>query len=85
MTSDDRIDADESVAAIKPDGSLTQTARDVLGVCDPPATQEDIARALVRHFSQVQPMVRDLVSLGLLEDVDGRLALTELALEKLSD
>ncbi len=83
MTSDDRIDADESVAEIKPDGSLTQTARDILRVCEPPATEEDISRALVRHFSQVQPMVRDLVNLGLLEDVEGRLALTELAREKL--
>lgn len=81
---DARIDADESVAAIKPDGALTQTAKDVLKVCDPPATEEDISRALVRHFSQVEPMVRDLVNLGLLEEVEGRLALTGLALEKLS-
>ncbi len=82
MTSD-MYDADESVAAIKPDGSLTQTAKDVLRACDPPATEEDIARALVRHFSQVQPMVRDLIHLGLLEDVRGRLGLTTLAREKL--
>jgi len=87
MTSEDnlheRIDADESVAAIKPDGGLTQTAKDILRVCDPPATEEDISRALVRHFSQVVPMVRDMVNLGLLVDVEGRLALTDLAREKL--
>lgn len=83
MTSD-MYDADESVAAIKPDGSLTQTAKDILRVCEPPATEEDISRALVRHFSQVQPMVRDLVNLGLLEEVQGRLSLTGLAQEKLS-
>jgi Mn-dependent DtxR family transcriptional regulator len=81
----DMIDADESMAAIKPDGSLTQTARDVLRVCDPPATEEDIARALVRHFSQVQPMVRELISLGLLEDVSGRLVLTDFGQEKVLD
>jgi len=80
----DMYDADESMAAIKPDGSLTQTARDVLAVCDPPATEEDISRALVRHFSQVQPMVRELINLDLLKDVEGRLALTERALEKLA-
>lgn len=80
---DVRIDADESIAAIKPDGALTQTAKDILRVCDPPATEEDISRALVRHFSQVEPMVRDMVNLGLLVDVDGRLALTELAQAKL--
>ncbi|MEA4854984.1 MAG: hypothetical protein AAGU21_14660 [Solidesulfovibrio sp.] len=80
---DQRIDADESIAAIKPDGSLTQTARDILRACDPPATEEDISRALVRHFSQVEPMVRDLVHLGLLKEVEGRLSLTELAVEKL--
>ncbi len=84
MTSDARIDADESIAAIKPDGALTQTAKDILRACDPPATEEDISRALVRHFSQVQPMVRDMVNLGLLEAVEGRLVPTELALEKLS-
>ena len=79
----DMYDADESMAAIKPDGSLTQTAKDVLVVCDPPATEEDISRALVRHFSQVQPMVRELINLDLLKDVGGRLALTDRALEKL--
>uniref|UniRef100_I2Q3X4 Uncharacterized protein n=1 Tax=Desulfovibrio sp. U5L TaxID=596152 RepID=I2Q3X4_9BACT len=83
MTSD-MYDADESVAAIKPDGSLTQTAKDILRICEPPATEEDIARGLVRHFSQVQPMVRDMLHLGLLEDAEGRLALTTLAREKLS-
>lgn len=81
----DMYDADESMAAIKPDGSLTQAARDVLRACDPPATEEDISRALVRHFSQVQPMVRDLINLGLLQDENGRLALTEHAEAKLLD
>ena len=33
----DLFDADESLAAVKPDGSLTQTAKDVLRACDPPA------------------------------------------------
>jgi len=80
----DMYDADESMAAIKPDGALTQTARDVLRVCDPPATEEDISRALVRHFSQVQPMIRELVSQDLLKDVSGRLTLTDRAREKLS-
>ena len=84
MTPEDRIDADESIAAIKPDGSLTQTAKDILRACEPPATDEHISRVLVRHFSQVEPMVRDLVHLGLLEESEGRLALTELAREKLS-
>lgn len=83
MTSD-MYDADESVAAIKPDGTLTQTAKDILRVCDQPATEEDIARAIVRHFSQVVPMVRDMVNLGLLNNVEGRLAVTELAKEKLA-
>jgi len=78
------FNADESTPGIKEDGSLTQTARDILRACDPPATQEDIARAIVRHFSQVGPLVRDMIALGLLEDVDGRLALTEFAREKLS-
>jgi Mn-dependent DtxR family transcriptional regulator len=44
---------------------------------------EDISRALVRHFSQVLPMVRDLVNLGLLEDQNGRLAVTDYGREKL--
>ena len=82
MTSD-MYDADESVAAIKPDGALTQTARDILRACDPPATEEEIAKAIVRHFSQVVPMVRDMVNLGLLKDAEGRLVPTELAKEKL--
>ncbi len=77
------LDADESVPAIKSDGSLTQVAKDMLRACDPPATEEDLARALVRHFSQVQPLVRDLISLGLVEDVDGRLVLTDFGREKL--
>ncbi len=80
----DGFDTDESLAAIKPDGTLTQTAKDVLKACDPPATVEDIARAIVRHFSQIPPLVRDLVHQDLLEEVDGRLAVTELGREKLS-
>jgi hypothetical protein len=79
----DLIDADESLVAIKSDGSLTQTAKDILRACDSPATQEEIARSLVRHFSQVGPLVLDCIQLGLLEDQDGRLALTAFGREKL--
>ncbi|KHK00827.1 hypothetical protein DVDV_1175 [Desulfovibrio sp. DV] len=82
MTSD-MYDAAEATPQVKPDGSLTQAAKDILRVCEPPATEEDISRALVRHFSQVQPMVRDLVNLGLLEDNNGRLAVTAYGREKL--
>ena len=82
MTSD-MYDAAEATPQVKPDGSLTQAAKDILRVCEPPATEEDISRALVRHFSQVQPMVRDLVNLGLLEDRNGRLAVSDYGREKL--
>jgi len=83
MTSD-MYDAAEATPQVKPDGSLTQSAKDILRVCDPPATEEDISRAVVRHFSQVQPMVRDLVNLGLLEDCNGRLAVTDYGREELA-
>lgn len=83
MTSD-MYDAAEATPQVKPDGSLTQSAKDILRACDPPATEEDISRAVVRHFSQVQPMVRDLVNLGLLEDNNGRLAVTDYGREKLA-
>lgn len=76
-------DSDESLAAIKSDGSLTQMAKDVLRACDPPATDEDIARALTRHFSFVEPLVRECIQRDLLKEQDGRLALTELGREKL--
>jgi len=79
----DLVDADESQAAIKPDGSLTQMARDVLRACDPPATNEDIARALTRHFSFVEPLVQECIQQDLLREKNGRLALTDLAREKL--
>lgn len=79
----DLFDADESLAAIKPDGSLTQTAKDILRACDPPATEEEIARAIVRHFSQVQPLVRECIHQDLLKERDGRLVLTDLGREKL--
>ena len=62
----DSIETDESVAAIKPDGSLTQMAKDVLRACDPPATDEDIARALTRHFSFVEPVVQECIQQDLL-------------------
>jgi hypothetical protein len=80
----DLVDADESLVAIKSDGSLTQTAKDVLRACDPPATEEEIAKVLARHFSHVTPLVRDCIHLDLLKDEDGRLALTELGQEKLA-
>ncbi|MHC1713823.1 MAG: hypothetical protein AB9872_16895 [Solidesulfovibrio sp.] len=81
----DMLDADESAAAVKPDGTLTQMAKDILRVCDPPATEEDISRALVRHFSQVQPMVRAMIHQDLLKDQEGRLTLTDRGREKLLD
>lgn len=80
----DMYDAAEDTPQVKPDGTLTQSAKDILRACDPPATAEDISRALVRHFSQVQPMVRDLVNLGLLEDRNGRLAVTDYGRDKLA-
>jgi hypothetical protein len=79
----DFADSDESAAAIKSDGSLTQMAKDVLRVCDPPATDEEIARALTRHFSFVEPLVRECIQQDLLKEQDGRLAITELGREKL--
>lgn len=79
----DLVDVDESQPAIKPDGSLTQMARDVLHVCDPPATYEDIARALSRHFSFVEPLVQVCIQLDLLREKNGRFALTDFAREKL--
>ena len=79
----DLVDADESVAAIKPDGSLTQMAKDILRACNPPATDEDIARALTRHFSFVEPLVRECIQQDLLKEQDGRFAITDLGREKL--
>jgi hypothetical protein len=78
------VDLDESQVAIKPDGSLTQMARDVLRACLTPATEEEVSKSLVRHFSQVGPLVRDCIHLDLLEDQDGRLALTVFGREKLA-
>lgn len=81
--SSDLADTDESQVAIKVDGSLTQMARDVLRACLTPSTEEEVAKALVRHFSQVGPLVQDCIQLDLLEDRSGRLALTAFGREKL--
>lgn len=79
----DLVDPDESQVAIKPDGSLTQMGRDVLRACLNPATEEEVAKALVRHFSQVGPLLQDCIQLDLLEDQSGRMALTAFGREKL--
>jgi hypothetical protein len=81
--SSDLVDPDESQVAIKSDGSLTQMAKDVLRACLTPATEEEVSKALVRHFSQVEPLVRDCIHLDLLVEQDGRLALTVVGREKL--
>lgn len=79
----DLADPDESQIAIKSDGTLTQMTKDVLRACLTPATEEEVAKVLVRHFSQVGPLVRDCLHLDLLEEREGRLVLTVFGREKL--
>ncbi len=65
------------MACISADGTLTESARRMLEVLQNPATPEDVAQATGLPLFRVRSGLREMAQAGLVEEKEGRYALTE--------
>ena len=62
------------MACVKPDGSLTETAKILLRQLDNPLTAEEIASRINQPFFKVRSVMRELVGNGLALETDGKIS-----------
>ena len=68
------------MACINSDGSLTKTAKKVMTVMQTPSRDFDIAEEIQFPVYLVRSSLRELIEIGLVNEVDGEFTLTELGL-----
>ncbi|GBC96960.1 hypothetical protein HRbin16_02773 [bacterium HR16] len=71
------------MACISADGTLTESARRMLGVLQHPASPEEVAQATGLPLFRVRSGLREMAQAGLVEEKEGRYALTEAGRQKL--
>jgi len=72
------------MACIKPDGSLTPSAKALLSSIGEPLSPEEIAAQLNQPLFKVRSILREMVNAGLAVAVDEKYRLTAKGKEKLS-
>jgi hypothetical protein len=71
------------MACVKPDGSLTETAKTLLKQLDNPLTAEEIAPRINQPLFKVRSVMRELVGNGLALEGEGKFQITAKGTEKL--
>lgn len=71
------------MACVKPDGSLTETAKVLLRQLVKPLNAEELAPRISQPLFKVRSVMRELVSNGLAIEVDGRFQISPKGEEKL--
>jgi hypothetical protein len=71
------------MACVKPDGSLTETAKVLLRQLENPLNAEEIAPLVNQPLFKVRSVMRELVSNGLAMETEGRFRITSKGKEKL--
>jgi hypothetical protein len=71
------------MACVKPDGSLTETAKVLLRQLQNPLNAEEIAPRISQPLFKVRSVLRELVSNGLALEGDGKFQITAKGTEKL--
>ena len=71
------------MACVKPDGSLTETAKVLLRQLENPLNAEEIAPLVRQPLFKVRSIMRELVGNGLAMEVEGRFQISSKGEEKL--
>lgn len=71
------------MACVKPDGSLTETAKVLLRQLQNPLNAEEIASRINQPLFKVRSVLRELASNGLVLEGDGKFQITAKGTEKL--
>ena len=71
------------MACVKPDGSLTETAKVLLRQLENPLNAEEIAPRVNQPLFKVRSVMRELVVNGLAMETDGKFQITSKGREKL--
>jgi predicted transcriptional regulator len=71
------------MACVKPDGSLTETAKVLLRQLEKPLNAEEIAPRIGQPLFKVRSVMRELLSNGLAIEVNGRFQISSKGEEKL--
>jgi predicted transcriptional regulator len=72
------------MACVKPDGSLTETAKVLLRQLENPLTAEEIAPRINQPLFKVRSVMRELVGNGLTMETDGKFQITSKGKEKMN-
>jgi len=71
------------MACISPDGNLTTSGKAVLTAAKEGATPEDIAKSSNLPLFRIRSSLRELVSAGLIQEIQGKYKTTAEGLKKL--
>ena len=72
------------MACVKPDGSLTETAKTLLRQLENFLTAEEIAPRIDQPLFKVRSVMRELVGNGLAMETDGKFQITSKGQEKMN-
>lgn len=71
------------MACLSTNGTLTESARKMLGALQNPALPEEVAQATGLPLFRVRSGLRELAQAGLVEEREGRYVLTEVGKQRL--
>lgn len=64
------------MACVNPDGSLSESGRKLLSVLAEPLTPDEVSRQTGQPLFKVRSSLREMVEAGLINEADGRYAVT---------
>jgi predicted transcriptional regulator len=71
------------MACVNPDGTITETAKALLGVLDEPMAPEEISQKLGQPLFKVRSSLREMSGAELIKEKKGRYIITEKGKEKI--
>jgi predicted transcriptional regulator len=71
------------MACVNPDGTITASARALLGAASEPMSPEELARKVGQPLFRVRSSLRELIGAGLIEESGEKYAATEQGKAKL--
>jgi predicted transcriptional regulator len=71
------------MACVNPDGTITESARALLGIIENPKTPEEISKQLGQPLFKIRSSLREMVSADLVKEEGGRYKISEKGKEKI--
>ena len=71
------------MACINPDGTLTPSAKAMLSAVSSPAPLEEVAKSTGLPLFRIRSSTREMLEAGLVEEKEGKYAVTKLGREKI--